>query len=454
MSKISFKKPIFLMAAASFIFSVFVMLVSVQAYGSQFPSQWTEYAMNSNHNPVYESGSNWTASWKFHVPGAIPIGTPVSAIKHRYINITTVRDLVGIPIGVAVVNGMVYVPSDNNFLYTLNAKNGKLLWSFNALNQLMGTPIVYNGIVYIGAGNSVFAYSHAAKFAIPHSYVIRGVDVSAYYALNAKTGKLLWEYHTKGEDMPTPVYYNNKLIFGNGDGHIYALNAKTGKLLWKKYIRSFVSMSSAARYKNTVVMGGTHPNRLYAVNANTGKFVWIIKLKRVFSSSMGDGTPAISDNGIVVAQIETPGSKAGTSNSEELGINIMTGKIIWSTILGSGKVPPRNKDAVPMIHDGIVYTGSPVTKTGYALNIKNGKILWKRKLIRMKAAPVILHNTVYFPTGNGTIFALNKNNGAIIGRYKVNNGGFGPQDAVIMNNTMIIGTNFGWVDAIPLNKIK
>jgi outer membrane protein assembly factor BamB len=141
------------------------------------------------------------------------------------------------------------------------------------------------------------------------------------------------------------------------------------------------------------------------------------------------------------------------SRSEELGVNVHNGKIIWSAILGSGKIPPRNKDAVPMIHKGIIYTGSPVTKKGYAINLKTGHILWSKKLIRMKSAPVILGYKVYFPTGNGTIFVLNKNSGNIISKYNAHNGGYGHQDAVIIGRTMIIGTNFGWVNAIPLSAL-
>ena len=448
---LSFLRISSILALLMFIGTAFIM--PHKSFAGAYPANWTMYAMNSDHNPVYENGSNLNVYWTVGVPGAIPSNMSIRAIKKRYINVTTVRDLLGIPIGASVANGIVYVPSDNDYLYALNVKTGKPEWQFDALNQLMGTPIIDNGIVYIGAGNSVFAYSHAIKFAIHNSHIIRGVDISAYYALNARTGKLIWEYHTKGEDMPTPVYYNNELIFGNGDGHIYGLNASTGKLLWKTYIRSFVSMSSAARYKNIIIMGGTHPNYLYAVNANTGKIIWKLKPAHVFSSSMGDGSPAISKSGIVVAQIELPGLTSGTSRSEELGVNVHNGKIIWSTILGSGKIPPRNKDAVPMIHRGIIYTGSPVTKKGYAINLKTGYILWSKKLIRMKAAPVILGYKVYFPTGNGTIFVLNKNNGNIISKYNAHNGGYGPQDAVIIGKTMIIGTNFGWVNAIPLSAL-
>ncbi len=429
--------------------------------GVVYPSSWHMYALNPGHAATFnKSGEKAAAvSWKFGVKNAIPLSMPVSEIKKKYVGITNVRDLIGIPIGVAVVKGVVFAPNDNGYVYAINAANGQLIWKANVLNQIMSTPIVANTpkgeLVYVGGGNSVFAYSHAVKFGVPGAQVIRGVDVSGVYALNAKNGRLVWAYHTKGEDMPTGIYYKNKFIFGNGDGHIYALDAAAGKLLWRVYIKSFVSMSSAVRYHNFIIMGGTHPNYLYAVNANTGKLAWKVMPPKVFSSSMGDGSPAVSvKNGIVVIQIERKAPGVYRSSSVEIGLNAKNGKILWSTNLGEGIVPPRNKDAVPMIYKGVIYTGSPVTATAYALDVKTGRILWRTPLhVRMKAAPSIQGQDLFFPVGNGKIFVVNKANGKIIHIYVSGNGGFGPQNAVIVDHTMFIGSNFGWVYAIPTSKI-
>lgn len=441
-----------LLAASSYA------VAALDAPGSAYPQAWPMYGLNPAHDATYNEsqGTADSISWKFSVPDAVPLTATPAEVKKKYISITAVRDLVGIPVGVSVVDGVVYVPNDNGHLYALNATNGKLLWEFNALNQIMTTPIVAQTtkgtLVYVGGGNADFAYSEAVKFAVPGSQVIRGTGISGIYALDAKTGKPVWAYHTQGQDMPTPVYYKQKILFGNGDGHVYALDAETGRLLWKTEIKSFVSMSSATLAGNRVIMAGTHPDSVYAVDADTGKLAWKTQPENVFSSSMGDCAPAASD-GVVVTQIETTTSKPGFAGSEELGIDAATGRILWKTSLGVGKVPPRNKDAVPMIKAGVVYTGSPVTNTAYALELKTGKVLWSRPLSRMKAAPSVDGQYVFFPVADGTIFVLDRKNGEVINAYKSGNGGFGPQNAVIVNHTLYIGTNFGWVYAIPTREL-
>ncbi|MHB8310514.1 MAG: hypothetical protein ACYDCY_08890, partial [Metallibacterium sp.] len=73
---------------------------------SDTPTQWPMYALNPGHNAVVPS--NFPAvAWTYRVPGA------AGAAKAKVLNPTIIRDLVGFPIGVAVVDGMVYATNDN-----------------------------------------------------------------------------------------------------------------------------------------------------------------------------------------------------------------------------------------------------------------------------------------------------------------------------------------------------
>lgn len=422
------------------------------------PRTWLSYAKNAAHNATYTASKGVkSVSWIFRVPGSVPARMSKAQIQKTYVSMTAVRDLVGIPIGVSVADGTVYVPDDNGFVYAVNGSNGHLLWHFNAHNEVMTTPLVAgrgaHKLVYIGGGNANFSYTQAVKFAHKGASVVRGTDISGIYALHAQTGHLAWVYHTKGEDMPTPIITAGTLVFGSGDGYIYGLSAATGQLKWKVDVRSFVSMSSATRYKHLVIMAGTHPNAVYAVNAVTGKLVWHTTPAGVFSSSMGDCAPAQSQ-GVVVTQFEQRAKGVHRAKSVEIGWDAQTGKTLWETTLGVGKVPPRNKDAVPMIAGGVVYTGSPVTTSAYALDLKTGRILWHTPLkVKMKAAPSVAGRNLLYPVGNGAIFVVNRKTGKIVGQYMTHHGGFGPQNGVVIDHTFLIGSNFGWLYAVPIKTL-
>ena len=53
------------------------------------------------------------------------------------------------------------------------------------------------------------------------------------YAIDAKSGRLLWEYKTGGHVMTTPRYRDGRVYAGSMDGHFRALNAHDGKLVWQ-----------------------------------------------------------------------------------------------------------------------------------------------------------------------------------------------------------------------------
>ena len=52
--------------------------------------------------------------------------------------------------GLTAAGGVLYTLNANGPPYALNAKTGAQLWSYPAGNGLQATPVVANGIVYIG----------------------------------------------------------------------------------------------------------------------------------------------------------------------------------------------------------------------------------------------------------------------------------------------------------------
>ena len=59
------------------------------------------------------------------------------------------------------------------------------------------------------------------------------IDAHTIYALDAGTGKELWNYTTGGRVDSSPTLYKGMVIFGCSDGNLYALRMKDGKLAWK-----------------------------------------------------------------------------------------------------------------------------------------------------------------------------------------------------------------------------
>ena len=98
-----------------------------------YPQSWTTYAAAPGRNAVFDVAADAPAvlregvHWAFAGAGAVPLdGPPLGG------DFKTTAYTVGMPVGVSVVAGLLYVGDDNGYTYALNALTGKLVWRITA----------------------------------------------------------------------------------------------------------------------------------------------------------------------------------------------------------------------------------------------------------------------------------------------------------------------------------
>ena len=444
---------------------------------SGFPSLWTSYAGKQSHNsvfPVPSQAPRWEKAgvkWNFAENAAVPLNAPfpdLANLGSRGAPVKMTQNL-GNAVGVSAVNGIIYAESDDYHLYALNARKGQLLWKSGALvNNLMGNPIVANNLVYVTAGDTGFPFSQVLHYELSGGTqtLTRGLMYSAIYAFNARTGRLVWRQDFHGNAMPTPIYNNNTVYEATGGGNLWAFNAATGAVKWKTFLQGFDSMSSPNVFTNPlthvteIVVGTSDKNHVVAVNAANGSILWSQKTAlNIFNTGMGDNSPTVDQSGNIVVQdsVVNFDKTNKTTNLAVYAMNATTGQVLWSRDLGVGNAPPAYKAGVSMVHNGIVYVGSPVTSTFYALNEKTGSILWKFPFQNAGPAGAGRGNAVYaygvlWVAAGPQIYALNPQTGQELGSYSPG-GRFGIVNPVIVGGTMYVDNSYDWVQAIPLKTI-
>jgi outer membrane protein assembly factor BamB len=418
-----------------------------------YPSEWKTYGSVPGRNPVFSVPSfapdvlKRGVEWAFAGAGAIPLNGPPLDGDFKVTAYT-----IGIPVGVSVVDGIVYDGDDNGYTYAVNALTGKLIWAHYGWNMNMSNPLVDGDRVFVSTGNPYFNYEKTMQY-VKGKRTERGPGLNTIYALDRKSGKEIWSYHTPGEIMPTPVDIDGFLYVGTGDGHVYKLNAESGKLTWKSDIQSFVSMSSPVAGDGYIFLGGTYPNYFYAVDQGTGKVAWKINIPALVATGISDCTPAYA-SGIVVqeATVES-GDTANPVANVLLAIEAKTGNILWQHRMANGPVPPAMKTATPMIDGGVVYEGSPVSGNYHAFDLKTGRELWSVHLgSQIRAGAAILNGVAYIPYHTGDIAAIRVSDGKLLGKKHIG-GSFGPSSPVIVGGTLYVSNVYGWVNAIPVDQI-
>lgn len=217
-----------------------------------------------------------------------------------------------------------------------------------------GTPLVHEGIMYFpGPADTV-------------------------HAIDAASGQLIWRYARQlPEDIGQylPVYDTNRnvalyghLIIGNSaDDYLYALDARTGELVWETQIldyRAGAKQSAGPIIANGLAItgrscepeGGPAACVITAHNALTGEEVW-----RTPIIAQGDDPNDATWGGLPLEQRQQVGAWMVASFDPELGLVYM----------GTSVTAPAPKISLAGPEPDYLYHNSTL-----ALDVNTGRIVW------------------------------------------------------------------------------
>jgi alcohol dehydrogenase (cytochrome c) len=175
-------------------------------------------------NNFLHTNGNYTQT-RFYPNRQINVSN-ISKLRPAWIFQTEVKEsLETTPI---VVNGIMYATTSHNHVYAIDARTGEQIWHYK---HKMGPVTVY----CCGPNNR--------GVAVLGDMVYMGTLDAKLVALDAKTGKLVWETQIAEPELGysetmAPTVVNGKVLIGTNGGEygirgfVKAFDAKTGKLLW------------------------------------------------------------------------------------------------------------------------------------------------------------------------------------------------------------------------------
>jgi outer membrane protein assembly factor BamB len=123
----------------------------------------------------------------------------------------TIHNQVGFQSSPAVVDGVVYVGCRDAHVYAVDAATGRKKWDYpTSKSWVNGTPAVRDGMVYVGTSDS-----------------------ARFMALDAKTGRLRFNFDAKAYMFSSAALAGDLAYVGDHNGKLYAIDAKSGKLVWE-----------------------------------------------------------------------------------------------------------------------------------------------------------------------------------------------------------------------------
>lgn len=314
---------------------------------------------------------------------------------HQIWSVKTGDSIEGAP---AIVDGVVYVGSQDQHLYALDLADGKERWKFKFPAPIKTSPAVRKGRVYVGDLDGNFICLDAAK------------------------GKEVWKFQSESEITSGANFAGERILFGSGDENLYCLDAN-GKKAWVFRVPGGPVMGTPAVDKNMTFVSGCD-SKMHFVDVESGKEVAAIDV-----GGQTGTTPALRDGVLYV----------GTMNNTVLAIDIGKKDVTWGYEATRGQ--PFYASAA--VTEKFVIAGCR-DKRIYALDRAKGTEKWSFATEgRIEGSPVVIGSRVYAGSMDEKLYVIDLDKGRELQSIKLDSPVTG--SIAVGGGRLLVGTQNGVV---------
>ena len=290
--------------------------------------------------------------------------------------------------------------SDSGNIYWIHAERGVVLDKRSINHRIRATPVIAGNVLYLGTFDGYLILFDLQKDGIIKSININTGIPSAMLSFSDQvilagnrdrrgyvfafdlSGNLKWKVSLSGKCGVSPTYGDRKIFVGDDNGEFYAIDFRTGEILWKNCSPS--GIKNTALFVNNKIYVGSGEGNYYSMNSRDGKINWETKV-----GSEIIGSPSWFE-GIVI--LTTLGGGVHALKEDD-------GAILWSSREPSTALSPPI-----FFHERILvssYEGGNV----YCKNIIDGSNLWNICLNgKIVASPLPLRKSFVIQTLEGNLF--------------------------------------------------
>ncbi|CAM4039555.1 outer membrane protein assembly factor BamB [Pseudoalteromonas byunsanensis] len=330
----------------------------------------------------------------------------------------------------AVYQDMVFVAERYGQVKALNANTGKTLWETDTRKEPAFWPWEDNDSAKL-SGGILQAYGN----------IYIGSEHGEVIAINRDSGEIVWRKNVPGEALSSPAAGDGLIYVNLGSGKLLALHPDTGEERWRHEqevpaltLRGLSSPTSA----NGGVLFGEESGKLSVLIAENGYSAWSVDVALAKGSSEFerlvdvDTKPVVS--GALVYAIGYNGNLAA--------VDVRNGNVVWKREYSSYRDLTIDLNIIYIVDsDGVVY----------ALDKESGIERWSQPALRgwYLTAPTVAGEYIVLGDQEGNLHWLDKQSGQLVSRESFDSSGFFTEP-VKADDKLILYTRDGEVSAVKI----
>jgi outer membrane protein assembly factor BamB len=306
----------------------------------------------------------------------------------------------------AIVNGKVFIGSDDKSLHCIDLKSGQKVWVFPTEGEIESSPLVLGQVVYVGSadgglyavdittGKAVWNFKTGDKIlggpnwvAAPDgksNWVLAGSYDYRLYSFDAATGKTNWTYETGNYINGVPAVADGKTVFGGCDAILHVISLKDGQKIKEVEAGAYIAGSGA--YEGNRFYVGHYENEFLCADLEAGKIEWKFKDRAFpyFSS------PALTKDRVIF----------GGRDKRLHCVKKESGEEVWA-FAARGKV-----DSSPVVVGDKVVVGSEDGNL-YMVGLADGQSIWSYEIGQaITSSPAVVNGMVIVGSEDGNVYAF------------------------------------------------
>ncbi|HYH11787.1 MAG TPA: PQQ-binding-like beta-propeller repeat protein [Thermomicrobiales bacterium] len=323
--------------------------------------------------------------------GPPPDGNP--ALAWRF---DTGSEILSSPV---VADGTVYITNREGFLYAVDASTGQQLWRVNMGKYVLRTtPTYLDGTLYVVAGFDTVAldaetgaerWRTTIRYAGTASPTVAGDEVYVVsqegwlYAFSTRDGSERWKAATDGISFGSPSVIGNLIVVGTDSGKVVGMNRETGRQTWTREFESSVYTTPVVA--DEIVWIVTADGQLHGLDLEDGSDRFTLETTADLTvTAMDDRVFVPSDDGGVYA------------------FDPESGDVHWFASAGGPvKAGPVRTDAQIVVAGGNRIAG---------FDAETGEQAWYYLAgDAVEAPPAVVSGYVFFGARDGVLYAVTSN---------------------------------------------